>query len=66
MNNFSFSNLGDLVGPKDLIEAGFLNGSKSAIYALFNRQGFPKISIGKKYYITRDNLVNWLNSQVDV
>lgn len=66
MKQFSFDNISDLPDPKELIEAGLFNGSRSAIYNLFNRPGFPKIRIGgKRMYVTKDNLKKWLDSQTE-
>lgn len=66
MKQFSFDNLSDLPDPKELIEAGLFNGSRSAIYNLFNRPDFPKIRISKRMYVTKENLKKWLDSQAGV
>ncbi len=60
---FSFDSLSDLPDPKELIEAGLFNGSRSAIYNLFNRPNFPKVRIGKRMFVTKENLKKWLEEQ---
>jgi hypothetical protein len=63
LKTFSFDSLSDLPDPKELIQAGLFNGSRSAIYNLFNRPDFPKIRIGKKMFVTKENLKKWLEEQ---
>lgn len=63
-NKFKFENIGDIISPRDLIEAGLFKGSKMAIYALFNTEGFPMFKIGHKKFVTKENLVKWFNSNI--
>lgn len=36
---------------------------KSAVYALINREGFPKIRMGRKFIIPREAFLRWLDQQ---
>ncbi len=37
--------------------------SKGRAYEITRRRDFPSFKIGKKILVTRDNFVQWLNSQ---
>lgn len=51
-----------LLTPKDV--QFVLNIGKNTTYKLFNLKGFPKIRIGKKYFIYEDDLENYLKEHV--
>ena len=51
-----------LLTPKDV--QSVLNLGKSTVYKLFNIKGFPKIKIGKKYFIYEDDLEKYLKEHV--
>lgn len=55
---FSFCNLPDLITPKALISAGY-PGGKAAVYALFNRDDFPKIRHGRKFLVSKSALIKY-------
>ena len=42
----------------------FLNISRAGAYALFHREGFPCIRIGKRMLVEREALLRWMDSQV--
>lgn len=42
------------------INKTFLNISEVKLYELLNRQGCPKINIGRKYLIPVEKFLNWL------
>jgi len=58
---FTFDDLSDLSSPKELMNAGFLGGSKSAVYAFLNSDGVPVIKIGKKIYIKKQSLIDYFD-----
>lgn len=60
---FSFDNISDFPDVPELRQAGFMKGKKDAIYNLFHQQGFPVIKIGKRMYVNKDALKEWLNKQ---
>lgn len=51
-----------LLTPKDV--QSVLNIGKNTTYKLFALKGFPKIKIGKKYFIYEDDLEKYLKSHV--
>ena len=51
-----------LLTPKDV--QGVLSLGKNTTYKLFNLKGFPKIRIGKKYFVYEDDLENYLKEHV--
>ena len=51
-----------LLTPKDV--QSVLNIGKNTTYKLFSLKGFPKIKIGKKYFIYEDDLEKYLKSHV--
>lgn len=51
-----------LLKPKDVQQ--ILGIGKNTTYKLFNVVGFPKIKIGKKYYIYEDDLERYLKQHV--
>ena len=51
-----------LLTPKDV--QGVLNLGKNTTYKLFSLKGFPKIRIGKKYFVYEDDLENYLKEHV--
>lgn len=58
---FQFDNLPDLITPKVLINAGY-PGGKAAVYALFNREDFPKIRHGRKFLISKTVLIRYFQA----
>lgn len=62
---FSFDSISDVTYPSELRKAGFLGGSRTAIYSLFHAQGFPAFRIGKKIYVSKANLKRWLDEQAN-
>ena len=40
--------------------AAFLRISRSGAYNHVNKQGFPKITIGKRVFVRQDSLMQWL------
>lgn len=63
---FSFDQISDLISPKELQEAKFMGGSRSAIYAFLNRPGVPVVSIGKRKYITKAALMGFFEKSAMV
>ena len=51
-----------LLTPKDV--QGVLNLGKNTTDKLFSLKGFPKIRIGKKYFVYEDDLENYLKEHV--
>ena len=47
----------EILSAKDLQDMGF---SRSMSYALFNREDIPVIRIGKRKFIRRERLMEWL------
>ena len=43
----------------------FLNISRAGAYALFHREGFPCIRIGKRMLVEKDALLRWLAAQAE-
>ena len=64
MNN----NLPRLLTPA-LIKQEFFNGkdapnlNQAAIYGLFQRENFPKIKIGRKWFVPTDLFLQWLDQE---
>ena len=54
-NNYSSL---QVLGVKEL--QGVLHISKDRAYALMRSKDFPSMRIGKKYYVTMENLEKWL------
>ena len=54
--------LNRLLRPKDV--QSILNLGKNTTYKLFNLKGFPKIRIGKNYFVYEDDLENYLKDHV--
>ena len=46
-----------LLTPKDV--QSVLNIGKNTTYKLFSLKGFPKIKIGKNYYIDQEAFLKW-------
>lgn len=42
------------------INKNYLNISEVKLYQLLNREGCPKICIGRKYLIPVEKFINWL------
>ena len=61
---FSFDSISDITSPNELVKANFLGGSRTAVYSLFNSEGFPSFRIGRKMYVLKDKLIQWLEQQV--
>ncbi len=51
-----------LLSPKDVQEN--LNIGKNTTYKLFQLKGFPKIKIGKRYYIFENDLESYLKQHI--
>ena len=51
------SNTPEILSAKDLQDMGF---SRSMSYALFNRTDIPVIRIGKRKFIRREKLLEWI------
>jgi hypothetical protein len=60
MLKFNFENVSDLTCAKELQAAGFLGGSRYAIYAFLNMPNVPIIRIGRKKYIAKRALIDFL------
>ena len=54
--------IGNLITPKDVQDR--LNIGKNTTYKLFHLKGFPKIKIGKKYFVYEDDLDRYLKQHV--
>lgn len=64
MQLFNFDLISDITNPNELIKANFMGGSRTAVYGLFNSEGFPSFRIGRKMYVLKDKLIQWLEQQV--
>lgn len=62
MIGIQFNELADLITPDDLIRAKY-PGGKSGVYALFARQDFPKVKVGKRYFITKTALISFFEGK---
>ena len=51
-----------ILTPKDV--QSILNMGKNSTYKLFSLEEFPKIKIGKKYFIYSDDLDNYLKTHI--
>ena len=54
------SNTPEILSAKDLQDMGF---SRSMSYALFNRDDVPVVHIGKRKFIRREKILEWLAEQ---
>ena len=54
--------LKELLTPKDLQD--YLDCSKNTVYNLLKYSNIPKIIIGKRYYIPKDELNSWVEKNV--
>lgn len=54
--------LNKLLTPKDV--QFILNIGKNTTYKLFSLKGFPKIRIGKKYFVYEDDLEKYLKDHI--
>ena len=43
---------------------GILGCGKNKVYAIINMNGFPKIRIGKQFYIPKSEFYKWINKNV--
>lgn len=48
-----------LLTVKDLIQ--LLNVGRDTAYALMHSKGFPSMKIGGRYYVSREELLKWLD-----
>ena len=53
---------GKMLRPKDVQER--LGVGKNRAYALIHQKGFPKITIGKSFYIPEDKFIEWIDKHV--
>ena len=52
------------MNAKDI--AGYLGISLASAYYVLNSKNFPVLRIGKRMLVTKDNFLNWLNSNNEV
>lgn len=52
-----------LYNAKDI--QGIFRVGKSKAYEIINAKGFPKIKIGKQFYIPKNDLDNWLTHNLN-
>lgn len=45
------------------LNRNYLNVSEVKLYELLNRQGCPKINIGRKYLIPVQKFISWMEEQ---
>lgn len=50
----------EILAPKDI--KNILGCGKNRTYDIINQKDFPKIKIGKRFYIPRDEFEKWLNN----
>ena len=50
----------DMLSAGDLVNMGF---SRAIAYQLFHREDFPTVRIGKRLFVRRDRLMQWLEDQ---
>ncbi len=53
--------LPELIGIKELQE--YFGCGKDAAYQLLHRRDFPSFKMGKKYYVIKDKLADWVDRQ---
>ena len=53
-----------VMNAKDI--AGYLGISITSAYYVLNSKDFPVLKIGKRMLVTKDNFLNWLNSNNEV
>lgn len=54
--------LKELLTPRDL--QLYLSCSKNTVYNLLQNTNIPKITIGRRYYIPKDELNDWLRKNI--
>ena len=59
IKKFSLDNISDYTYEKELREAGFLGGSRPAIYAFLNRPDVKIVMIGRRKYIAKSALMEF-------
>lgn len=59
---FNFDCIGDLTNAKELQRAGFLDGSRTAIYKFLNRSDVKVVKIGRKIYVTKKVLMEFFGN----
>lgn len=52
----------EMLSAVDLMGMGF---SRAIAYSLFHRPDFPTVRIGKRLFVRRDRLMEWLESHED-
>lgn len=57
----SFENLPITLGAEEVAE--ILGISRANAYVIMHSKGFPKMQIGKRILVTKDNLIVWMNAQ---
>ena len=63
----TYTNIEDLPLTLNAREAAeVLRISKSKVYELAQSESFPAIRIGKRVVISRDKLIEWMNTQAEV
>jgi|BioPla2DNA2_1021312.scaffolds.fasta_scaffold01377_12 excisionase family DNA binding protein len=58
MNNYKGIYNSKMLRPKDI--AKILDCSIDKAYRIINQKGFPKMMIGKRYYISQDEFEKWV------
>lgn len=53
----NFNVLPDMCCVRDIQNLGF---SRHSIFAMFHQEDFPKIIIGKSYYVIKEDFIDWL------
>lgn len=48
----------EMLSAGDLVNMGF---SRAIAYQLFHREDFPTVRIGKRLFVRRDRLIQWLD-----
>ena len=57
----SFDNLPITLGAEAVAE--ILGISRANAYVIMHSKGFPKMQIGKRILVTKENLIAWMNAQ---
>ena len=63
MNQTLYDTLPPILTAKDL--SNFLHISRASSYNLFNAKDFPTLKIGRSKRVTREHLIDWMNSHTD-
>lgn len=64
MRSKNFDDLPLILTPKDL--AKIYPGGRNKVYELFHRTDFPAVRHGRRFFVFKDALKNWLEGKRDV